>query len=325
MSIQGKVLEVSKRPTGSVLTADVDFAAQVIDVEDTSEFPDTNDGLLYLNDAFDDPIIWNYTAILNETQIEVPNTSWNSLEGEFVGPYPPSFEKVAMVDTDTEDDVVLATVPNALYSQLVDGVRQEEDQETVIVEIDDQGEWVVVDIVGEEGYTTDKIVLSTGDSREDVAGSVEVFFDDDGVLHTDFTNAQKVGTGGFSHIRHMSNDADSWIEIIGSAGLVLGDDTYLGIQEAANPPKLLNGLSFGRFQGTTDADGNVEVDTGLTGFDAVICFEMNNMRPYKMWNVNTLNSPPTFVAKAVRTTDNVVAGAGVSVDFWWVVLNGRNL
>lgn len=141
---QGQVLEVSITPAGGELaTAHVlgDTTLELITVEELSDAPGTVqiEGTNY-----------DYTAIDRTTNIVTitVGTVIAYEEATKVLAMPYSEEKWAMVEVQNSDEPISARVAHGLKDKMVDGVREPEEQETVVLEMKD-GDWTVTDLIQE--------------------------------------------------------------------------------------------------------------------------------------------------------------------------------
>jgi hypothetical protein len=140
---QGQVLEVNIQPDGDELAADHLVASTTLTLMDVTSFSEDGgqlqtNGVLYTYDVVDFTLGTVHITTGLATALG---------EGEKVLTYPLVNEKWAMVEVQDNDDVILARIPHNLYDKMTDGIRDPQDQEAVEVQIDDQGEWVIVDIV----------------------------------------------------------------------------------------------------------------------------------------------------------------------------------
>lgn len=143
--VQGQILEVSITPAGDETTIDHDEGETTLQLGDVSDFAEDG-GQLQIGET-----IYDYTGIDADAltvQLAAPGLVEDAPEETPVYVYPLADEKWAMVETNEGDEEpVLARVPHYLYDLLIDGVRNEMDQESVLVGVND-GDWTVTDLVG---------------------------------------------------------------------------------------------------------------------------------------------------------------------------------
>lgn len=72
--------------------------------------------------------------------------------------FPLSSEKTALVTIEDGGDGLEVTVPHDLYAYLADGVREEENQETVIISVRDDFEMIIADIVGKRAVVINEAI-----------------------------------------------------------------------------------------------------------------------------------------------------------------------
>lgn len=142
---QGRVVEVNIITSGSEATQDHAIGATVLHLEDTADFDDDGgriwiEGTVGSYKARDDDA--DTITLVNPLSIDVPDETQVFL-------YPLSKEKWATVIMEDGDDAVLARIPMFLYQKVEDGVRDEEEQESCLLELEGS-EWVIRDIIGLE-------------------------------------------------------------------------------------------------------------------------------------------------------------------------------
>lgn len=159
MTTQGKVLEVGPYHTGDNLDGDHASGTRLLQLHDVSDFGDfvLNDGtesypiLLAFNEA-------TYSVVAKDTELNQltldpasPGLSvgfvddGNQDSRVFLTPL--SQERWATVEVDDDQAPVMALIPHDLENRFADGIRDPFDQETVIIDLVDEG-WQVVDLVG---------------------------------------------------------------------------------------------------------------------------------------------------------------------------------
>lgn len=141
--MQGSILEVSVVPAGDELDIDALAAATTLTLVDASDF-DPAGGTVDI-----DGTVYTYTSVDQTTMVMTLSTGLiaDTDAGTRVNLSPLVIEKWAMVEAQSDDDAILALVPHSLWDRIDEGVREPEDQESVIV-MQQEGDWVVVDIIG---------------------------------------------------------------------------------------------------------------------------------------------------------------------------------
>jgi len=142
--MQGQVLEVNIVPAGDELAAAHLLGDTTIDVMDTDEFSDAP-GTVQI-----EGILYDYSAV-DRTALTLTLTTGlaaDTEEATKVFSVPLTEEKWAMVEVQDNDEPISARIEHALKDKMTDGVREPEDQETVVLELVD-GDWTVTDIIQE--------------------------------------------------------------------------------------------------------------------------------------------------------------------------------
>lgn len=79
-------------------------------------------------------------------------------------------------------------------------------------------------------------------------------------------------------------------------------------------------IDWGYTAGTTNGAGQVVVNHALGGTpQLVLALEAKSSSPWTAWNAKTSNTAADFTMQARRADTNAVAGAGVGLDFFWLV------
>ena len=141
----GKILDVSIQVTGSVLDADYAIGATVLSLVDTSDFDELGGGVVI------NGVSYTYSGkdTDNETITLTTGLTAAVVADDRVDISPASEEKWAMIDLQASEDAISARVPLMLYDRLALGVRDPLLQETVLTYIDESGDWVVFDLIGQ--------------------------------------------------------------------------------------------------------------------------------------------------------------------------------
>lgn len=142
---QGRVVEVGIVPAGSEMLNDQLLGDTVIYVDDTADFSDEGGQLTILD------VVYSYVGIDDELSTvtlatglvaDVPMDTIALL-------YPASSDKFALVELDETEDAIQARVPHWMADRFQDGVRDEENRESVLVGLEDD-EWILSDVMGKE-------------------------------------------------------------------------------------------------------------------------------------------------------------------------------
>lgn len=285
--MQGFILEVSIARVGSELDVDVLAGATTLPVIDISAFTDETGlavdqvevagAVLTVSDA--DVALSTLTVLLG------PDTDLDA--GTAVLPLPPVLEKWAMVEVNGFDEPVSALVGGDLYDRIPDGVRDPEDQEPVVVEMQN-GDWTVVNIIGEEPTTDGSfldpntvptsadVLQSITDMQEDIAGNAGQLTDilGDPELGTDgrLQNVEETATSA----RNLANTADGRVSM-SDYQPAAEDVTYIAtdingdpILDADGLPVLLQrnpgSIWFQRTRNRVNLVTNPSFETNLTGW-----------------------------------------------------------
>lgn len=146
--MQGFILEVSITRVGSELDVDHALGATALIVEDVTPFLDDDGPIdqVEVNGA-----VLNIVSVNEATRTITVDVglSEEMLGGEPVFTYPVSLEKWAMTEVNGQDEPVSALVGGDVYDKITDGVRDPEEQEAVVLELQN-GDWTIVNLVGEE-------------------------------------------------------------------------------------------------------------------------------------------------------------------------------
>lgn len=150
--MQGQVLEVSIVPAGDELDVAHVAGATTLQLTDVSEFDSEGGGSLRVDsiDGVADPVDYDYDTVdttLNTVHI-LTGLVADAEEGRKVFTLPLSEEKWAMTEMQDDGDTKLVRVAHYLQDRMTDGIREPEDQETVVVEMVD-GDLTIVNIIDE--------------------------------------------------------------------------------------------------------------------------------------------------------------------------------
>jgi hypothetical protein len=284
---QGFILEVSITRVGSELDTDILAGDTVLPVIDITQFSDETgldvdqvevaDAVLSVSDY--DPDLSTLTVLLG------PDTDLDA--GTAVFPLPPVLEKWAMVEVNGQDEPISALVGGDLYDRIPDGVRDPEDQEPVVVEMQN-GDWTVVNLVGEEP-TTDGSFLDpeTVPTSADVQTAIDEMREDITTNAGQLTNIlgdPDLGTEGrlqnveetATSARNLANTADGRVSMCDYRPSA-EDVTYIAtgsdglpILDADGLPVLLQrnegSIWFQRTRTRVNLCANPSFETNLTGW-----------------------------------------------------------
>lgn len=155
--MQGQVLEVSITPAGDELSTAHATGATTLTLMSVEEFSDETGGFVQVEN-----IVYEYDTVdkaAGSIHLLV-GLQTDAEEGEKVFTLPLAEEKWAMVEVKDFDEPISARVEHGLKDKMEDGVRDPEDQETVILEMRG-GDWTVVDLI-EEVPSIDGTYLASG-------------------------------------------------------------------------------------------------------------------------------------------------------------------
>ena len=142
--VTGKVTNVYNENNGSTLANDSAIGDSVLYVDESFDFEETG-GVLEISGVQMDYLSVDYDA--DAITLAVPMVA-AYLQDEPVLTVPSGSTKWAMVDLDDADEGIQAFVPTEMSPVLGDGVRDFNEQETVICD-DSDGRWKVITIDGE--------------------------------------------------------------------------------------------------------------------------------------------------------------------------------
>lgn len=160
----GKVLSIDTTLAGSTVIDGSTGGDTNLVVNDASAF-DAEGGQITILDT-----VYTYTAVdFDADSLTVPAGVPDLEDGERVTLYPDSPERVAEIDLGEDQDSIPVVVPHNLAILLDDGVRDPDDQETVLIEQRGDYSWVIVDLVGRPAIIPASAIdidLSDGDAPE---------------------------------------------------------------------------------------------------------------------------------------------------------------
>lgn len=142
----GKITEVSWQPNGGELLGAHASGVSSLILRDASDFNESG-GLLSINGQ---EIAYSSVTFETDTVVLAAPTTAAAEDGEYVYVVPYGEDKWASVEAPSVDeDSLRVRVPHDYQDLLVDGIRDENEQETVILTVDDQsGLWTIDDIIG---------------------------------------------------------------------------------------------------------------------------------------------------------------------------------
>lgn len=173
--VPGIVLEVSLMPSGSSLTADHAIGATALTVDDIADFSESG-GQLSIDGT---STILTYTSVdsdLNTILLAAPTTVLYE-DTTQISVYPQSMVKMALVQTDEDEDGFRVRIPHALADMFVTGIREPEDQENVVVRLDGST-WVMSDASGVESIITGALFRTAEDGARWELGSSSKWYGD---------------------------------------------------------------------------------------------------------------------------------------------------
>lgn len=144
-TVIGKITNVYIEDNGSALATDTALGSNSLSVDDAFDFQAEGGTLEVLGTQY------LYTSVdfdLDVLFLAEPTIAAYS-QDEMVYSIPKGATKFAQVDLNDDDEGLLAEVPISIYDLLPDGIREEDDQETVTVN-DDFGFWQIDKVMGQE-------------------------------------------------------------------------------------------------------------------------------------------------------------------------------
>lgn len=144
---QGKVYSVETYPSGTTVLADYAIGATVLEVGSVLDLQETGGQLVIEGNVYD------YTLDSEAALITLPVPLTTAVEdGAVLLVTPPSEEKRAFIFVDENEDAVIALVPHSLQGDFDEGIREDLERETVVLE-EVRGQWVIKDVVALEPLT----------------------------------------------------------------------------------------------------------------------------------------------------------------------------
>lgn len=165
-SIEGKVVEVFTVHAGDELVGDHAIGSTYLQVDDTADYEEgvgqvQVDGVVLTQTHIDDD--------LNRVYLSAPTTVAYTA-GEEVLVYPLASEKRANVHIEEEREPEDCAIRRGLAVGMVVGIRDEDEQETAILEFHD-GEYVVVDTIA-----------PTDDVTQDIGSGTPIFWKEEDIV-----------------------------------------------------------------------------------------------------------------------------------------------
>lgn len=157
---------------GDELEVAAPAGATVLQLGDTGDFSESG-GTLFLGGS-----VRSYDSSDDDAAtitLSTPLTSSLPIDTD-VYVYPFGYRKVATVEIEDNEEPDEADVPQRLWDKIPDGVRPENQQEIVVLEMDASGDWVVREIDGQQPEIDGSLVALRN-------GTIPVF-DEDGTLRT---------------------------------------------------------------------------------------------------------------------------------------------
>lgn len=286
---QGFILEASITRVGTELDSDVLAGATTLPVMDISMFTDEETGALDVDQVEVVGAVLAVTAVdagtSTLTVLVGPDSALDA--GTGVYPLPPVLEKWAMVEVNGQDEPISALVGGDLYDRIPDGVRDPEEQEPVVVEMQN-GDWTIVNLIGEEPTvdgssidpetvpTSPEIQASIDEMREDITTNsgqlTNILGDPDAGTEGRLQNVEETATSA----RNLANTADGRVSMsdyrpsADDVSYIATDVNGAPILDADGLPVLLQrnegSIWFQRTRTRVNLCANPSFETNLTGW-----------------------------------------------------------
>lgn len=225
MTAQGYIQEVSITRVGDELDVDAALGATTFIVTDTSPFiQDDGNPIDQIEVEIEEPVVLAVTSVNPPTReiTVLVGADTELMAGTQIYAYPASLEKWAMTEISGREEPVLALVGGDVYDKITDGVRDPEDQEGVILEIQN-GDWTIINLVGEEPVQSGEFLdPETVPTNPEVAGEIDEIRSDitnntgqlETILGTDteqgrLENVEETAT----QARNLANTADGRVSM----------------------------------------------------------------------------------------------------------------
>jgi hypothetical protein len=319
--VPARVTEVWVEPTGDVTLAAYAIAAVTLQLGDVSDFSDEG-GRLAINGII-------YTYLTRDVTLDTVTLAPGGLsaavaDGDHVYIYPLSQEKWAHAQAEFEEDQVKARIPHSLADKFLPGVRDEDMQESVILNFESDG-YVVRNIVAKEPTLT----FRTAESGPRIR-----FHGSDGVLLDAPANLGVVSP--------FLEANDAVLSLIGPdvAGVnapvifLVGDTSgsYMhmksddGVKISTNQPWVASGtaircVGFGvEINLATNASGECTINHGMSDGPVAVAIIPHSANPNHRYAFQHSGVTGTTFKLEVRleTTDALVVSSNTS--FSWIAL-----
>lgn len=218
--MQGTILEVSVRTLNTAMQGDQLTGATVLNLTTVDQLPAPS-GAFQLEDG--SIILYTSVDTTNSQVTLTAPTLVDLFEGAILFSSPLVQEKWATVELQSNDDAVFALVPHSLADRIPEGVRDPEGQEYVIIS-QEQGDWVVVDILGSQPVVDSSSIGLTDGSElalalSDLQAQVAAHTDQIGLNTTDIENVTETATdaGSLASIANVSTTLSDYEPAAGDA------------------------------------------------------------------------------------------------------------
>lgn len=339
----GTVLEVRIVPTGSELSSDAVNGTTSIIVEEPYFFSESGgtldiDGALYTYTGYDDT-----TRVISGLSPSLPTIK---AAGTKVLIYPYGYTKKATVDIDDDEDALQVVVPFGQYEKYPDGIRDEVDQEAVIIN-DDNGYWEISGPDGENpiitnaeiegGVITGATIQTAADGNRAMMTAGMVWFYP-GIVGLNEEAGWIRGTSvlniPYTDIQSPTNDTYYQRAGMTMVAAGVGDRPYImmgaDLKLASNLDivfdtsnritgmgRALSRLDFGNKTGNTNASSEISISHNL-GVAPVCIQTLNNGAAGRSFTVVSYNSATITVR--CKDQAGVDLGSGVAIDFFWLAI-----
>jgi hypothetical protein len=220
---QGHVSNVYIEPAGDETAATSLSGTSTLTLYDVADFSESG-GQLQVNG-----LVYSYLTIddVNATITLATTLSADVLVDTAVYHYPLAEEKWAMVQLSDEEDVILARIPHTMHDRFTDGIRPDDEQESVFI-TPEGGVWTVLDVIAkvpeiEENYLGSDGFPPTISPTPEAFGTVGAIL----LRWVPLSNADPV-----TYDVHMSTSTGF---AVSGANLIVEDETGSAVTITKNP------------------------------------------------------------------------------------------
>lgn len=336
--MHGHVDSVRLELAGDVVTSALSVGATQVPIGDAADFDESGGqvriaDVTYTYTMLDDgddsgaPLLEIAPSLAVAVAAGDPVRVWNSHTS------PPGYVKewVASVTDDLDGNSIEATVSHALIGRLDEGVEALTGR-SVVCAMDEDGDWVVTDVLGESAVITGALIRTSPDGNrvelwenpETGQGYVDVWTGDPAEvepagIYVENPNPSE-GRVVFKAPRMGVSARHPWIELNSTTsptayGTCVLQEADLVLAGGASRP--MKAVDFGAISDNADANGDVTVSHALGATPASILITGTGTTS-RIYATHTITSS----SFKVRTWNDAgtVMNPGVSVNFKWLAL-----